>query len=315
MMSTFAAVEQFWVDLRQRLAGKPDIFQSAYDDAFKPLTRNHSKLMSALGNAEALTAGQQDLISAGVLAKRKNLERFTCCTNQPPFRISAQGYWTQDTRLPSSVSDFMQQLGLSQPDESTKGPSIWQRVFGMRSLLLTTLSTAASQRGYTAYRDRFRSQQGGSPQLPRSPPGSAQHGGLILNGTARPLLRRQNAFRLTERESDRLSQQLGLSQQSHGASGHELLAISNLQSQPNKTPTSGPVKTTPETGGLHLQATLADTASRKLGAESLGSAAEVRAKDIHHVFNATAAYANLTRCNPQRWVHLHAPGVLAWPAR
>ena len=304
-----AALEQFWVDLQRRIAGKPDIFQSAYDDALRPLTRNNSKLLSALDKAEAVTAQQQAIITTGVLTKRRTLERFTCCTNQPPFRISAQGYWTQDTRLPSNASAFVQQLGFSQPDEGSNRPSIWQRVFGTRTLL-AAMSSAASRHSYSAWR----LQQGGSPQLPRSASASrpAQHGSLNLNETARPLLRRQNAFRLNEREADRLSQQLGLSQRPDRVSGHELLGTADSQSDLDAGHELKPERSTLAMDSLELQAmsTDAQNLDKEAKVEVL-AAAHVRAKDIHHSFNATAAYANITRCNPQRWVHLHGQGVLA----
>lgn len=304
-----AALEQFWVDLQQRVAGKPDIFQSAYDDAYKPITRNHSKLIAALTNAESLTAEQQDLITKGVLTKRSNLERFTCCSNQPPFRISTGGYWTQDTRFPSNASEFMQQLGFSQPDESSNTPSIWQRIFGTRTLL-TTLSTAANQRGFNTYRSRFRGRPGatGSP----SAQSTAQRASASSNETARPLLRRQNAFRLTEQESDRLSQQLGLSQESHGGtSGHELLATA--ETRPDRHSVSD-LKHRASTDKVDLQAVSADKTSVDRAAGSVSSMlglAKHGQQDSHHSFNASVAYANTSRCNPQRWVHLHAKGVLA----
>lgn len=308
------------IDLQHRVKGKVDSFQSAYDDALKPITANYSRIKSALDNAEVLTADQQDAVARGVLVKHRSLERFTCCTKLPPFRIAASGYWTQDTHLPRNTSAFMQQLGFKQPDESST-PSIWQRMFGIRSLLS---ARTASQGISNASMNRASPHHLPPRQLPgsRAAAKSAQHdrpnSNSNSNETARPLLRRQNAFRLSEQESQELSQQLGLTQQAHRGSGHELLAALESNSDPDSHISAllYADESSPDIADKELHAAASNrkiTAKQRFATGLLaGKAAQAQQKqeDGHHAFNATAAFANITRCNPQRWLYMHASGVI-----
>ena len=149
----------------------------------------------------------------------------------------------------------------------------------------------------------------GSPSISPSPdvPTSAQQ---AQHGTAgRPTLKRQNAFKLSEDESQALTQQLGVGH-GHSGSGHDLLSEAT-----EEVAESIPAGQLNSRGTVSLDGVVSLVGGRLQGA-LFGEATQgpnvssSHVPDLHQPFNASAAYANVTRCNPKRWVALHTSGAL-----
>ncbi len=295
-------------DLQQKLSDEPDSFQSAVEDAQAPITKNYTDLVSALQNGNSLTTDQQDILHLAVTTTHQQLERFACCPRlQPPFLISASGHWTQDSRL---TTEYLKQLVSTYvyDDQEVQKP-FWQRIFGIRKLLGVTPSLPGVQI-QSMGRGRFWTGHQSVNPTPdandtASPP---QH-----STAGRPTLKRQNAFKLNEQQSQTLTQQLGLS--SHAHSGHDLLAEDASEA------TDEASQEADHEYSSHRSGSSVDLGNIIAGAKALSQGQvlqevgpEDRAvrgqPDPHRPFNATLAYANITRCNTRRWLALHAGGVL-----
>jgi len=311
----FAVFQKYWADLQQRLSGEPNTFQSAYEGAHAPITKNYTELAAALQNGASLTLDQQNVLHSAVDITHKQLERFACCAPlQPPFLISATGHWTQDSRL---TTEYLKQLISTYVyDQQTEKP-FWQRILGLRRLLGTTTPTPPIAEGEHMGKGRFwasRSRVNPSPDVADSA-NTAQH-----STAGRPVLKRQNAFKLNEEQSQALTQQLGLTSRPHSASGHDLLAATSAQDagdadeQVDQAADPGDRHFSSQALGsnINLGSVLAGAKALSQRQGSKGSGTEGRAvgdwPDHHQPFNATAAYANVTRCNTKRWLSVHAGG-------
>lgn len=311
-LSCDAAFQQFQADLQHRLSGKPDTFHSAYEEAQTRITSNYTSLVTALEDGRSLTTEQQEILHSAVVITHKQLEQFACCAPlQPPFLISGSGHWTQDSRL---TTEYLKQListYVYDPDQQAEKP-FWKRIFGIRRLLGTTPPTVPERQHvgkgrFWASRQRIIS----SPDADDSP-STAQH-----SAAGRPTLRRQNAFKLDEQQSQALTQQLGLNSHVHSAAGHDLLEATaaeassdadqpdDLDAQYSASQTLG--------SSVNLGNILAGAKALSKGQALAGPRANSRAAgsqlDLHQPFNATAAYANITRCNTKRWLALHNAGL------
>ena len=189
------------------------------------------------------------------------------------------------------------------PDQQNAKP-FWQRVFGFRRLLgsLPPPSVTSQQMG----KGRFWASQSVSPS-PDAPP---RHG---TAGTAgRPTLKRQNAFKLSEAESQALTQQLGISTHGHSGSGHDLLSEASQEAAGEAE--SAPAEQFNSKATVGLEGVLSSVGGSLKGA-LLGEATggpyipSSPGPDLHQPFNASAAYANITRCNTKRWVALYTSGA------
>ena len=315
MRLCFAVFQKYWADLQQRRSGEPDAFQSAHEDALAPVTKNYTELAAALQNGDSLTSDQQNLLHSAVDTTHKQLERFACCAPlQPPFLISATGHWTQDSRL---TAEYLKQLISTYVyDQQTKKP-FWQRLLGLRGLLGTTTPTPPIAEGEDMGKGKFWASR---PRVNPSPDvadlaNAAQH-----STAGRPALKRQNAFKLNEEQSQALTQQLGLTSGSHSVSGHDLLAATSAQDAGDAdeqvdqaADPADPHSSSQVLGSsINLGSVLAGAKalSQRQGSKGLGT--EGRAvrdwPDPHQPFNATTAYANVTRCNTKRWLSVHAGG-------
>ena len=258
----------------------------------------------ALKAEQPLTSHQQAIIQSAVIIIHRQLERFACCTTAPPFLIAPSGHWTQDSRSTADVLKQLVSMYSYDPDQQNEKP-FWQRIFGFRRLLgnSPSLLVTSQQMG----KGRFWASQSTS----HSPDAPSQHG---TAGTAgRPTLKRQNAFKLSEKESQALTQQLGISTHGHSGSGHDLLSEASKEAaeeaesapagQSNSKATAGNEGVFSSVGGSLKGALLGEATG---GASTLSTPAP----DLHQPFNASAAYANITRCNTRRWVALHTSGAL-----
>ena len=281
------------------------MFQSAYEEAHKAIIKNYTELKLALKAGERLTSHQQATIQSAVTTIHKQLEKFACCTTAPPFLISPSGHWTQDSRSTADVLKQLVSMYTYNPDQQNEKP-FWQRIFGFRRLLASTPSPPVTSQHMGKGRFWGSRSISPSPVMPIPP----QHG---TAGTAgRPTLMRQNAFKLSEEESQALTQQLGISSHGHSGSGHDLLSEGSKEAaeedesaaarQSNSTATGGLDGVLSSVGGSLKGALFGEAAQ---GAHTSTSAGP----DLHQPFNATAAYANVTRCNPKRWVALHTSGA------
>ncbi|DBA72717.1 TPA: hypothetical protein ACH3X2_010115 [Trebouxia sp. C0005] len=145
---------------------------------------------------------------------------------------------------------------------------------------------------------------------------TAQH-----STAGRPVLKRQNAFKLNDEQSQALTQQLGLTSRPHSASGHDLLAATSIQDagdadqQFDQAADPGGRHSSSQVLGssISLGSVLAGAKAMSQRQGSKESGTEGRAvrdwPDPHQPFNATAAYANVTRCNTKRWLSVHAGGT------
>lgn len=316
----FAVFQKYWADLQQRRSGEPDTFQSAHEDALAPITKNYTELAAALQNGDSLTSAQQNLLHFAVDTTHKQLECFACCAPlQPPFLISATGHWTQDSRL---TTEYLKQLISTYVyDQQTKKP-FWQRLLGLRRLLSTTTPTPPIAEGEDMGKGRFwasRPRVNPSPDVADSA-NTAQH-----STAGRPALKRQNAFKLNEEQSQALTQQLGLTSGSHSASGHDLLAATSAEDDGDADQAADPADRHSSSQVLgsssNLGSVLAGAKALSQRQGSKGSGTEGRAvgdwPDPHQPFNATTAYANVTRCNTKRWLSVHAggaPSIFVTPA-
>lgn len=245
------------------------------------------------------------MIQSAVTIFHKQLERFACCTTASPFLIAPSGHWTQDSRSTSDVLKQLVSMYTYDPDQQNQQP-FWKRIFGFRRLLGSTSSPPVTPQHMG--KGRFWA----SPSISPSPAGRAppQHGTADTAG--RPTLKRQNAFKLSEDESQALNQQLGIGTHAHSGSGHDLLseasdeAAEEAQSAPagqsNRKATVGLDGVLSSVGGSLKGALLGEAAWGAYTPSSPGP-------DLHQPFNATAAYANVTRCNTKRWVALHTSGA------
>ncbi|KAL0054031.1 hypothetical protein WJX82_002656 [Trebouxia sp. C0006] len=241
--TTGTAFQKYWADLQQRRSGEPDAFQSAYEDARAPITKNYTELAAALQNGDSLTSAQQNLLHSAVDITHKQLERFACCAPlQPPFLISATGHWTQDSRL---TTEYLKQLISTYVYDQQAQKPFWQRMLGLRRLLSTTTPTPPIAEGEDMGKGRIwasrpRADQAADPGEPHS-------------------------------------------------SSQALISSINLGS------------------------VLAGAKALSQRQGSKGSGTEGRAvgdrPDPHQPFNATTAYANVTRCNTKRWLSVHAGGT------
>lgn len=138
-----------------------------------------------------------------------------------------------------------------------------------------------------------------SPDMPTPP----QHG-----TASRPTLKRQNAFKLSENESQALNQQLGLSSHGHSGSGHDLLSAAAEES--TQAVQAGSANSRAAVGSDNIlssvKGSLGGALLRAIGTDTSPGLVP----DLHRPFNATSAYANVTRCNPKRWVALYTSGAL-----
>ena len=297
-----AAIQKFIADFHQRRSGEPDSFQSLREDAYKPITKAYTHLQAALQQEQSLTADQQVIIQAAVTTTHKQLEKFACCTSAPPFLVSPSGHWTQDSRLTAQYLKQLVSAYVYDPDQQSDKP-FWQRILGFRKLLAVESDSTASQH---MGRGRFWSSRSSSPP-PAVPVSPAQQG-----TAGRPTLRRQNAFKLTEEESRALTQQLGINH-AHSGSGHDLLAEpSDLEEVDDEASADHNPMQAESTAGASLNVILSGAKALSQGA-SFGEPAKPRtasepAPDLHQPVNATTAYANVTRCNPKRWVAAHTSG-------
>ena len=304
------------------MSGEPDTFHSAYEDAQTAITKNYTDLISALDSGKPLSADQQQTIQSGVATTHKQLEQFACCTSlQAPFLISASGHWTQGSRL---TTDYLKQLVSSyvyNPDQEVEKP-FWQRMFGIRKLLDATPVPLVAQTQNMGRGRFWHSRQSVGPS----------HDTADLDNTAqpsparKPALTRQNAFKLNEEQSQALTQQLGLT--THAHSGHDLLAAASAEAASSDDKDTNDGDSQAKAAG-HESASPALGSSANLGSVIEGAkalsqgqvpkktGAKVRAlpsqSDPHQPFNASAAYANITRCNTRRWLALHAGGVSLLP--
>lgn len=314
MRVCFAVFQKYWADLQQRLSGEPDTFQSAFEDAHAPITKNYTELAAALQHGHSLTSDQQNLLHSAVKVTHKQLERFACCAPlQPPFLISATGHWTQDSRL---TTEYLKQLISTYVyDQQTEKP-FWQRILGLRRLLGTTPTPPIAD-GEDMGKGRFwasRPRVNPTPDVADSAV-TAQH-----STAGRPVLKRQNAFKLNDEQSQALTQQLGLTSRPHSASGHDLLAATSIQDagdadqQFDQAADPGGRHSSSQVLGssISLGSVLAGAKAMSQRQGSKESGTEGRAvrdwPDPHQPFNATAAYANVTRCNTKRWLSVHAGG-------
>ena len=295
----FAAFQKFKADFHQRRSGEPNPFQSAYDEAYTPTTNNYTKLIAALEEGQPLTSNQQAIIQSAVTTTHKQLEQFACCTTAPPFLISASGHWTQDSRLTAEYLKQLVSTYMYNPDQQTEKP-LWQRIFGFRKLLGSSSSLLSK---HPMGKGRLWSSQAVSPYPDTSD--TPQHG-----TAGRPTLKRQNAFKLSEDQSQALTQQLGIDSHTHSGSGHDLLAEATQEE--HKPLTIQGSEQLGSTASASLSGILAGATALSQGALFGESSGPERpngpVSDLHQPFNATTAYANVTRCNPKRWAALHTSG-------
>lgn len=308
-----AAFYKFRADLQHRLSGKPDTFHSAYEEAQTSITSNYTSLVTALEDGRSLTTEQQEILHSAVVITHKQLEQFACCAPlQPPFLISASGHWTQDSRL---TTEYLKQListYVYDPDQQAEKP-FWKRIFGIRRLLGTP-SPPAPERQHVGKGRFWASHQRiiPSPDADDSP-STAQH-----SAAGRPTLRRQNAFKLDEQQSQALTQQLGLNSHVHSAAGHDLLEATAAEASSEADQTdefdahdspSQPLGGSVNLGNIYLAGAKALSKGQALVGPKVNSRAAGSQPDLHQPFNATAAYANITRCNTKRWLALHNSGL------
>ena len=230
----------------------------------------------------------------------KQLEQFACCTSAPPFLISASGHWTQDSRLTAEYLKQLVSTYVYDPDHQPDKP-FWQRIFGLRKLLGSTPSSLSK---HHMGKGRLWSSQAVSPD-----PGTPHP---AQRGTAgRPALKRQNAFKLNEEQSQALTQQLGIGSHVHSGSGHDLLAEATEEAHKPLLTDQGSEQLA-STASASLNGILAGAKALSQGAlfGELSGPEQPNAPvpDLHQPFNATTAYANITRCNPKRWAALHTSG-------
>ena len=311
-----AAFQKYWADLQQRRSGEPDAFQSAYEDARAPITKNYTELAAALQNGDSLTSAQQNLLHSAVDITHKQLERFACCAPlQPPFLISATGHWTQDSRL---TTEYLKQLISTYVyDQQAKKP-FWQRMLGLRRLLSTTTPTPPIAEGEDMGKGRIWASR---PRVNPSPDVADSANKAQRTTAGRPVLKRQNAFKLNEEQSQALTQQLDLTSGFHSVSGHDLLAATSARDagdadeQADQAADPGEPHSSSQAliSSINLGSVLAGAKALSQRQGSKGSGTEGRAvgdrPDPHQPFNATTAYANVTRCNTKRWLSVHAGGA------
>ncbi|DBB04554.1 TPA: hypothetical protein ACH3X1_012635 [Trebouxia sp. C0004] len=150
-------------------------------------------------------------------------------------------------------------------------------------------------------------------------PAVADSANTAQHSTAgRPVLKRQNAFKLNEEQSQALTQQLGLTSR---ASGHDLLSATSAQDagdadgQVDQAADGGDRQSSSQAlrSNVNLGSVLAGAKALSQRQGSKGPGTKDRAvgawPDPHQPFNATAAYANVTRCNIKRWLSVHAGGT------
>ena len=198
----------------QRRSGKPDTFQS-YDEAHKAITNNRVEIFVASRAAPDFTpAGHYQVgrhhnpQTGGEVCMLYNSAALSHCT----FR-------SLDARFLVSMYSYG-------PDQQNDKP-FWQRIFGFRRLLGSTPSPSATSSRHIG-KGRFWASQSISPSP--DAPAQPQHG---TAGTAgRPTLKRQNAFKLSEDESQALTQQLGIGTHGHSGSGHGSEGVTQEVAQP-----------------------------------------------------------------------------------
>ena len=140
-----------------------------------------------------------------------------------------------------------------------------------------------------------------SPDMPTQP----------KHGTAsRPTLKRQNAFKLSEEESQALTQQFGLSSHGHSGSGHDLLSAASEESTQAVVHARQADSRAAVTSDGVLSSVKGGPLEGALPGATEPTTSFSPVPDLHQPFNATSAYANVTRCNPKRWVALHTSGAL-----
>ncbi|KAL3148312.1 hypothetical protein ABBQ38_013776 [Trebouxia sp. C0009 RCD-2024] len=294
---TGTAFQKLKADFRQRCSGEPDTFQSATAEAHKAITKNFTELKSALKTEQALTSQQQALIQSAVSTIHKQLEQYACCTTAPPFLIAPSGHWTQDSK---SAADVLKQLvsAYTYDSDQQDAKPFWQRILGRRQLLGSTSSSQAEQQHMGKGRFWGSHTTSPSPDMPTPP----QHG-----TASRPTLKRQNAFKLSENESQALNQQLGLSSHGHSGSGHDLLSAAAEES--TQAVQAGSANSRAAVGSDNIlssvKGSLGGALLRAIGTDTSPGLVP----DLHRPFNATSAYANVTRCNPKRWVALYTSGT------
>ena len=290
-------------------------------------------------NGKALSSQQEDIIQSAITISNGQLERFACCAPlQAPFLISASGHWTQDSRLTAEYLKQLVSTYVYKPDQKSTKP-FWQRVFGVRRLLATASPSPPNVQRQHVGRGRFWSgQENGQKPIDQSHTLHASTTSAQSRPNIRPTLTRQNAFKLSEEQSQALTQQLGLTYASprpnfHSASGHDLLAASSVAAANDGTtlaassaaaanddvilPASSAAAANDGDhdqrwpgGDIDLSKVLAGAKALSQGHLPQGTASQSRAlhPDLHRPFNATSAYANITRCNTRRWLALHNSG-------
>lgn len=351
---TGTALEKFTADLQQRRSGIPSTFQSAHEEALLPITKNYTDLSTALKGGKALSSQQEVIIHSAITISNSQLERFACCAPlQAPFLISASGHWTQDSRLTAEYLKQLVSTYVYKPDQKSTKP-FWQRIFGVRHLLATASPSPLSVQRQHVGRGRFWSgQETGQENSDQSPTLHSSTTSAQFWPNIRPTLTRQNAFKLSEEQSQALTQQLGLTNASsrprfHSASGHDLLAASSAAAAKDDVilpassvaaandgnvlpasfaaaaiddvilPASSAAVVNDGDEIQHWPGSTIDLSKVLAGAKALseghlpqGTESQSRAlqPDLHRPFNATSAYANITRCNTRRWLALHNSGT------
>lgn len=183
------------------------------------------------------------------------------------------------------------------PDQQNTKP-FWQRIFGRRNLLG---SAPSSQAGQHIGKGRFWGTRSTSPSPVMPIP--TQHG-----TASRPTLKRQNAFKLSEDESQALTRHLGLSSAAHSGSGHDLL--SEASGGATQAVTAAQADGRAAGGADGIMPSVKGSLEAALSGATQLTTASSPLPDFHQPFNATSAYANVTRCNSKRWVALHTSGTL-----